>query len=154
MLEPKLPDGPQTHPLIQTSQWLMKPLEFMETNAKRYGDIFTVRIGPLFTPQVFISNPQAIKEIFTTEPQKLDSGEPAGIKLPLLGQQSLLALEGQPHRRQRKLLTPPFHLCFTHKCQKQDSHDFPRYQLRKLVSEESPLTSAPRGSETTKVLWQ
>ena len=109
MLEPKLPDGPQTHPLIQTIQWLMKPLEFMETNAKRYGDIFTVRIGPLFTPQVFISNPQVIKEIFTTEPQKLDSGEPAGIKLPLLGQQSLLALEGQPHRRQRKLLTPPFH---------------------------------------------
>jgi unspecific monooxygenase len=84
-------------------------LEFMETNAKKYGDIFTVRIGPLFTPQVFISNPQAIKEIFTIEPQKLDSGEAAGIKSPLLGQQSLLALEGQPHRRQRKLLTPPFH---------------------------------------------
>lgn len=109
MLNPKLPDGPQTHPLIQTIQWLMKPLEFMETNAKKYGDIFTVRIGPLFIPQVFISNPQAIKEIFTTDPQKLDSGEAAGIKLPLLGEQSLLALEGQPHRRQRKLLTPPFH---------------------------------------------
>ena len=109
MPEHKLPEGPQTHPLIQTIQWLMKPLEFMETNAKRYGDVFTVRIGPLFTPQVFISNPQVIKEIFTTEPQKLDSGEAAGIKLPLLGEQSLLALEGQPHRRQRKLLTPPFH---------------------------------------------
>ncbi len=109
MLQPKLPDGPQTHPLIQTIQWLMKPLEFMETNAQKYGDIFTVRIGPLFIPQVFISNPQAIKEIFTTEPQKLDSGEEAGIKLPLLGKKSLLALEGQPHRRQRKLLTPPFH---------------------------------------------
>ena len=109
MLEPKLPDGPQTHPLIQTIQWLIKPLGFMETNARRYGDIFSVRIGPLFTPQVFVSNPQAIKQIFTTEPEKLDSGEAAGIKLPLLGEQSLLALEGQAHRRQRKLLTPPFH---------------------------------------------
>jgi unspecific monooxygenase len=39
----------------------------------------------------------------------LDSGEPAGIKSPLLGQQSLLALDGKTHQRQRKLLTPPLH---------------------------------------------
>jgi len=85
------------------------PLEYMETCAQRYGDIFTLRIGPVFTPQVFISNPQVIQQIFTTDPKQLDSGEPAGIKLPLLGKQSLLALEGKPHQRQRKLLTPPFH---------------------------------------------
>jgi len=85
------------------------PLEYMEACAQRYGDIFTLRIGPVFTPQVFISNPQVIQQIFTTDPKQLDSGEPAGIKLPLLGKQSLLALEGKPHQRQRKLLTPPFH---------------------------------------------
>lgn len=39
----------------------------------------------------------------------MDSGESAGIKSPLLGRQSLLALEGKPHQRQRKLLTPPLH---------------------------------------------
>ncbi|AUB40523.1 Cytochrome P450 [Nostoc flagelliforme CCNUN1] len=105
----KLPDGPQTHPWVQTYQWLTNPLEYMEACAKRYGDIFTLRIGPVFTPQVFISNPQAIQQIFTTDPKQLDSGEPAGIKSPLLGRQSLLALEGKPHQRQRKLLTPPFH---------------------------------------------
>jgi unspecific monooxygenase len=81
----------------------------MEACTQRYGDIFTLRIGPVFKPQVFISNPQAIQQIFTTDPKLLDSGEPAGIKSPLLGQQSMLALEGKPHRRQRKLLTPPFH---------------------------------------------
>ncbi len=105
----KLPDGPQTHPWVQTYQWLTNPLEYMEACAKRYGDIFTLRIGPVFTPQVFISNPQAIQQIFTTDPKQLDSGEPAGIKSPLLGRQSLLALEGKPHQRQRKLLTPSFH---------------------------------------------
>ncbi|MBD2609031.1 cytochrome P450 [Scytonema hofmannii FACHB-248] len=105
----KLPDGPQTHPWIQTFQWMTNPLEYMEACAKRYGDIFTLRIGPVFSPQVFISNPQAIQQIFTTDPKQLDSGEPAGIKSPLLGRQSLLALEGKPHQRQRKLLTPPFH---------------------------------------------
>ena len=109
MPEHKLPDGPQTHPFVQTLQWLISPLEYMEACAKRYGDIFTLRIGPVFAPQVFISNPQAIQQIFTTDPKQLDSGEPAGIRSPLLGRQSMLALEGKAHQRQRKLLTPPFH---------------------------------------------
>ncbi len=105
----KLPDGPQTHPWVQTFQWLASPLEYMEGCAQRYGDIFTLRIGPVFTPQVFISNPQAIQEVFNTDPKQLDSGEEAGIKSPVVGQQSMLALAGERHRRQRKLLMPPFH---------------------------------------------
>ncbi|MCW5317900.1 cytochrome P450 [Nostoc sp. KVJ3] len=105
----KLPNGPQTHPWIQMYQWLTNPLEYMEACTKRYGDIFTLQLGSNFAPQVFVSNPQAIQQIFTTDPKQLDSGEPAGIKAPLLGQQSLLALDGKPHQRQRKLLTPPFH---------------------------------------------
>ncbi|MBD2295415.1 cytochrome P450 [Anabaena sphaerica FACHB-251] len=105
----KLPDGPQDHPWVQTFHWLKNPLGYMEECAEKYGEIFTLRIGPVFKPQVFISNPQAIQQIFTTDTKQLDSGEPAGIKAPLLGQQSLLALEGKPHQRQRKLLTPPLH---------------------------------------------
>ncbi|MEH1803041.1 MAG: cytochrome P450 [Nostoc sp.] len=105
----KLPNGPQTHPWVQTYQWLTNPLEYMEACAKRYGDIFTLRIGPVFTPQVFISNPQAIQQIFTTDPKQLDSGAAAGSGTPLLGPNSLLSLEGKPHQRQRKLLTPPLH---------------------------------------------
>ena len=73
----KLPDGPQTHPWFQTYQWLTSPLEYMENCAQRYGDIFTLRIGPVFTLQVFISNPEAIQQIFSTAPQLLDSGESA-----------------------------------------------------------------------------
>ncbi|MFN6476905.1 cytochrome P450 [Nostoc sp. DedQUE07] len=105
----KLPNGPQTHPWVQTYQWLTNPLEYMEDCAKSYGDIFTLRIGPVFTPQVFISNPQAIQQIFTTDPKQLDSGAAAGSGTPLLGPNSLLSLEGKPHQRQRKLLTPPLH---------------------------------------------
>ncbi|MEH2193199.1 MAG: cytochrome P450 [Nostoc sp.] len=105
----KLPNGPQTHPWIQMYQWLTNPLEYIEACAKRYGDIFTLQLGSNFAPQVFISNPQAIQQILATDPKKLDSGASAGIKAPLLGQQSLLSLDGKPHQRQRKLLTPPFH---------------------------------------------
>ncbi|MDJ0580569.1 cytochrome P450 [Crocosphaera sp.] len=109
MTQYQLPNGPKTHPWIQTYQWLTNPLKYLEDCSKRYGDIFTLKIGPVFKPQVFISNPNGIKTIFNSTPKQLDSGEPAGIRLPLLGRQSMLALEGKPHQRQRKLLTPPFH---------------------------------------------
>ncbi|WGV26403.1 cytochrome P450 [Halotia branconii] len=105
----QLPKGPQTQPWLQTLQWLVSPLEYMEDCAKRYGDLFTLQLGQNSTPQVFVSNPQAIQQIFNTPPKQLDSGGAAGIKSPLLGQQSLLALDGKPHQRQRKLLTPPLH---------------------------------------------
>jgi unspecific monooxygenase len=105
----KLPNGPNTHPWIQTFQWVKNPLGYLEECAKNYGDTFTLRIGPLFKPQVFISNPQGIQQIFTTDPKRLDSGTPAGSGVPLLGPNSLLSLEGKTHQRQRKLLTPQFH---------------------------------------------
>jgi unspecific monooxygenase len=38
----------------------------MEECAEKYGDIFTLRVSPVFKPQVFISNPQAIQQIFTS----------------------------------------------------------------------------------------
>jgi cytochrome P450 len=105
----QLPAGPQTHPWIQTYQWLKNPLGYMEECAKKYGDTFTLRVGPLFKPQVLISHPQGIQQIFTTDPKQLDSGAPAGSGAPLLGPNSLLSLEGKTHQRQRKLLTPQFH---------------------------------------------
>ncbi|MFB2877404.1 hypothetical protein [Floridanema aerugineum] len=48
----KLPDGPRTPASIQTFQWLTYPLGYMEDCAKRYGEFFTLRIGPVFSPQV------------------------------------------------------------------------------------------------------
>ncbi|CAD5968364.1 putative cytochrome P450 110 [Planktothrix tepida] len=109
MVNTQLPNGPRTHPWLQTLQWMKDPLGFMDKYTQQYGDMFTVRIGPVFKPQVFISNPQAIQQILTTDPQQLDSGAEAGIQVPLAGPQSLLSLAGKPHQRQRKLLIPPFH---------------------------------------------
>ncbi|MEW6493001.1 MAG: cytochrome P450 [Cyanobacteriota bacterium] len=105
----QLPDGPQTLPWRQTLQWLTNPMKVLEIYAERYGDIFTLPVGMGDKPIVLISNPQGIQEVFTADSNQLDSGEAAGIKPPFLGQQSLIALSGDRHRRQRKLLTPPFH---------------------------------------------
>ncbi|MFM2064010.1 MAG: hypothetical protein RLZZ507_3681 [Cyanobacteriota bacterium] len=95
--------------LLQKIKWITKPVELLETYAQEYGDIFILPIGAGSRPQVLISNPQGIQQIFTADSKYLDSGEVAGVKPPFLGQQSLIALSGEPHKRQRKLLTPPFH---------------------------------------------
>ena len=109
MPEHKLPEGSRTLSLLQKLQWITKPLEILETHAQIYGDIFTFPSSRSDIPQVVISNPEGIQKIFTADLKQLDSGEEAGIKLPLLGQNSLIALSGERHRRQRKLLMPPFH---------------------------------------------
>lgn len=103
-----LPDGPKTLPFLQLIQWIANPLALLETSQQRYGDPFTLRLGS-FAPLVFFSNPQAIQEIFTAQPDQFDTGRANGILQPLVGDQSLLLLDGDRHQRQRRLLAPPFH---------------------------------------------
>lgn len=104
----KLPDGPQTPPALQLIQWIARPLNYMDTCAQRYGDSFTVRLGNVFEA-VFLSNPQAIQQIFTTDPGLFDTSRNNGLLQPILGNQSLIMVDGDRHERQRRLLMPPFH---------------------------------------------
>ena len=104
----KLPDGPKSPQFLQLLQWIARPLEYMETSAESFGDIFTARWGRL-KPFVMLSQPQGIQELLTTDPRQFDSGRGNGILRPLLGDYSMILLDGDRHQRQRQLLTPPFH---------------------------------------------
>lgn len=103
----KLPNGPQTPQFIRTLKLVARPLDYLETYAQRYGDAFTV--GTKQSPFVYFSNPKAIQEIFTADPQLFDSGRGNRILRFLLGDHSLVLLDGDRHQRQRRLLMPPFH---------------------------------------------
>ncbi len=103
----KLPDGPKTSALLQQIQWIARPLDFLETSTQRYGDPFTARLGG---PEiVFIGDPEANRSIFTAGPEQFDCGQENVILRPLLGDHSLILLDGDRHQRQRRLLMPPFH---------------------------------------------
>jgi len=107
-----LPPGPRTSPFGQTLRLVRGPMEFLDECHRRYGDTFTLRVwSPGRTaPVVFTSDPGTIKRIFTTSDDSLRAGEAAvGVVGPFLGDYSLLTLDGPEHRRQRKLLMPPFH---------------------------------------------
>lgn len=105
----QLPDGPRAHPLIQTFQTIFRPLECLESDAQRYGDLFTLRFSGL-SSFIVVSNPQAIQEIFAADSQQFASGDAnRPFFRSFLGDHSLLLMDGERHQRERKLLTPPFH---------------------------------------------
>ena len=105
-----LPPSPQTLPIVQMLQWIVRPMALMEDCAKREGDLFTLHLGKNFAPVVFVSNPQAIQEILTGDTKEFDApGEANQIVQPLLGKQSVITVSGARHQRQRQLLMPPFH---------------------------------------------
>jgi cytochrome P450 len=93
---------------MSTIRWIINPFKVLEERAKKYGESFTIskNISPLV---VYFTNPQAIEQIFTANPELFDTNSANDILLPLLGEHSMILLGGEKHQRQRKLLMPPFH---------------------------------------------
>jgi cytochrome P450 len=94
--------------VLQTARWIARPAAMMEDCARRYGDMFTVKIANEGT-WVFLTDPDAVKQVFTGDPRLLHAGEANVVLLPVLGSHSVLLLDEDAHMAQRKLLLPPFH---------------------------------------------
>ena len=103
-----LPPGPRLPRLFQTLNWVRRPIPIMRKYARDYGECFTLRWinSP---PVVFFSDPVAIKQIFTASPEHALAGRANVVLKPMLGENSVLLLDGARHKRERKLLMPPFH---------------------------------------------
>ncbi|WP_204139724.1 cytochrome P450 [Halomicronema sp. CCY15110] len=99
----------QTYPYAQLANWIFRPLDYMETNYRRYGDLFFARWGVL--EWVFLNHPEAIKTVLSQDMGAAISapGETNNILKPLLGEHSVILLSGHQHRQRRKLIMPPFH---------------------------------------------
>lgn len=91
----------------QLMNWIADPLGFQYRNSQKYGDIFSMHLSGIGS-YIIIGNPQAIQEIFNQD-SKFDIGRGNELAKPLLGQHSLMLMDGARHRRERKLLMPPFH---------------------------------------------
>ena len=103
-----LPPGPRYPMPLQTLGWIARPGPFLERCRDRYGDAFTLRIANEGT-WVMLSDPAAVKQVFTGDPELLHAGEANAILRPVLGPSSVLLLDDGAHLAQRKLLLPPFH---------------------------------------------
>jgi cytochrome P450 family 135 len=107
-LTPKLPPGPDWSLAKTTWRWWNRPLPMLEYCRARYGDMFTIRL-PYEGRWVFVSDPEAIKQVFTGDPNLLHAGAANIVLLPVLGDRSVLLLDEPEHMVERKLMLPPFH---------------------------------------------
>jgi cytochrome P450 len=103
-----LPPEPKSSPLFQTLKWSFRPLPFMQECRERYGDSFSVRFLGFERPMVMISDPAAIKALYTERSHGLPPGRDI-VLTPIVGPHSLLVIEGADHLAHRKLMLPPFH---------------------------------------------
>jgi cytochrome P450 family 110 len=103
-----VPPGPRLPSVVQVLRWVRQPLPMLDEYRRRWGDAFTLRF-PGSPPMVLFSDPEAVKTIFTGDPEQVRAGEANVILEPFLGRSSLLMMDGARHRRERRLLMPPFH---------------------------------------------
>lgn len=97
-------------PLLQRLHWIFDPVSYMETAAQQCPDWFTAKIIGFGNQGVFIYHPQALQEILTHDRKQFVSrGSDNQILEPIVGDRSLILLDGETHKRQRQLLMPPLH---------------------------------------------
>jgi cytochrome P450 len=104
-----LPPGPRLPALALTLAWSLAPTWVMDQCARRYGETFTIEFWPSRRKLVLISDPEAVKTVFTAPPEVAPSAAGASPIASIMGPSSVIMLIGPEHMRQRKLLLPPFH---------------------------------------------
>jgi cytochrome P450 family 135 len=103
-----LPPGPRLPRWLQTAGFIFQNVRFIDWARRRYGDLVTFRT--LFDPCfVMVFEPELVKQVFRGPPSQLRAGEANAVLEMVVGQNSLLLLDGAAHLRERKLLLPPFH---------------------------------------------
>lgn len=102
----RLPPGPASPRAVQGAYAVAAPLRGVRKLRDRYGDAFTVNV-PIFGRAVVISGAAEIKQLFTASAEHVGNLERNLGRV--LGPGSLFALSGAEHRKQRRLLVPPFH---------------------------------------------
>ena len=74
---------------------------------RRYGDIFTLRVASVGTI-VYLADPADIKTVFAGDPAVFHAGEANAMLRGILGDTSVLVVDGDVHRDRRRLMMAPF----------------------------------------------
>ena len=104
----RLPPGPPLPKLVQTAGFMFGGPRFLEACRRRYGNAVT--FGTLFDSRfVMVFDPALVKQLFQGSNAQLHAGEANALLGPIVGDRSVLLLDGAEHLRHRRLLLPPFH---------------------------------------------
>jgi cytochrome P450 len=102
------PPGPRLPRWLQTFAFIFLSARWVDYTRRRYGDVVSFR--SLFHPRfVMVFEPELVRQVFRGSPERLRAGEANAVLGPVMGDRSVLLLDGAEHIRQRRLLLPPFH---------------------------------------------
>ncbi|ORV81544.1 cytochrome P450 [Mycobacterium interjectum] len=102
----RLPPATRMPKLLQGIFFAVSRRWMIQRLARRFGNVFTVDI-PIYGRVVVVGDWRLAKQVFTTSPEELGNIQPNLSRL--FGSGSVFALDGDDHRRRRRLLAPPFH---------------------------------------------
>ncbi len=102
----KLPPSTRMPKPLQAIAFVLARRRVIHMRSRQHGAAYTVHL-PVFGRSVIVTDPALAKQVFTTSPEDLGNIQPNLSRL--FGKGSVFALEGEEHKRRRKLLTPPFH---------------------------------------------
>src|SRR5215208_2728896 len=102
------PPGPRWPAAVQSVLFQRQRAWLLPRMARRYGDVFSLRVPPYADHLVVFNRPEHIKEIFAADPHDLHAGEGNQVLGPVMGERSLLLTDEDEHARARRLLMPAF----------------------------------------------
>jgi cytochrome P450 len=102
----RLPPATRIPKVLQGLFFAVSRRLMIQRLARRHGNVFTVNI-PIYGRVVVVGDWRLAKQVFTTSPEELGNIQPNLSRL--FGSGSVFALDGDDHRRRRRLLAPPFH---------------------------------------------
>lgn len=104
-IEPEIPWASSLNP-IRFRQLIVDPYAFMKDSRDACGPVYRIH-GP-GGEQVVLTTPESAKAIFALPPEHTES---FGQELfaPFIGENNMLAMSGERHRLERKMLMPHFH---------------------------------------------
>jgi cytochrome P450 len=135
--------------VVQTYRYARDPLPLLDECARRFGDIFTIRL--LGTGAwVFLWSPALLKVLFTAPADAVHAGEANGSVFgPIAGSASVFTMDESAHLNRRRMLLPQFH---------GDRMQVYFHQIRAIAAEAvarwTPATWFPMHVETQQMTLQ
>ncbi len=94
--------------LVNLAHCVRWPYDFFVGGLTRHGPNFTADLAGLGR-FVFIGDAATLRDVFQGDPEILRTGEANRFAASMLGQSSVLTLDGEPHAQARRALIPPLH---------------------------------------------